>query len=265
MKLKKFAHKHIYLFSISVILISTMFLGVSSSLFHSKELPQILLMNFCGRLLPSILLILLTLPLGIYRQISFHTHSIAKGLMLCVPLFLTLILFQILAWPSGSAMDLTPSFADLLGLAVTMLSVGIFEEILLRGVVFNSMKIKWGNNSNGLLKSAIASSLLFGLLHLTNLLRNPDLVLATLSQVIYATLFGIYFCGLYAKTKNIWALVLIHAIIDLIANLPEYFSSRIAEYATMDVSLFLAVFSCVMIAPFAIVGVNYLKRATVSK
>lgn len=208
MKFKQFAIEHIYLFNILAIIISMLFLGPCSAIFSSGSFSDILLMNLFGRLLPSVLLIFTLFRLGLKSSLDMPEHNLFKGLLLFIPLFLVLILFQYLIMPKDASWDLSPDFLDLLGCIIYMLCVGIFEELLTRGVLFNSMKLKWGTDTKGTLKAAIISSILFGTMHLLNLIESPDLILATLSQFIYATLFGIFFCGVYMKTKNLWSVAL---------------------------------------------------------
>lgn len=260
--MKNFAMKHIYLFNLLVIFISMMILGPCSQIFSSGSFSDILLMNLLGRLLPSALLLLILVRLGLKDSLRMPEHNLFRGLLLCIPLFLVLILFQIINLPKNTELDLTPGILDLSGCVFYMLCAGIFEEVLVRGVVFKSMELKWHNQSNATMKAALISSTLFGSLHLFNLLESPDLIFATISQFIYAILFGIFFCGIYVKTKNLWTVVLTHAIVDLIASLPAYFSSAIAAASEQDTSLFISILCCIIIAPFALIGIKYIRTAT---
>ena len=106
------------------------------------------------------------------------------------------------------------------------LSVGLFEEILLRGFCFYLLWQAWRHRKGGLFAAALGQGAIFGLLHLVNLSHSP--VLDTVSQTIYATLLGIGFAGLTAYCRSIWPAVLTHASInlagslsDLIPNSPE--------------------------------------------
>lgn len=100
--------------------------------------------------------------------------------------------------------------------SLTCLLIGVLEETLCRGIMFLNMLEKWGASSKGLYKSIIISALPFGLLHLINLTSATHGAdkLAIVFQVIYATAFGIFSAVLYLRCRNIWALILVHAIID---------------------------------------------------
>lgn len=92
------------------------------------------------------------------------------------------------------------------------LSAGIFEEFLVRGLFFSGILNLFQNNSFKLLLTSLISSILFGLLHLINLIHNP--VNAILQQVFYATILGLIFSIIRIVSNSLWLPVLIHALID---------------------------------------------------
>lgn len=99
---------------------------------------------------------------------------------------------------------------------VTCLLIGIMEETLCRGIMFLNMVDKWGNSRRGLWKAIVLAALPFGLLHFMNLtaaVKGIE-VWTIVFQVIYATTFAIFAGVLYLRCKNIWALILIHGLID---------------------------------------------------
>lgn len=113
--------------------------------------------------------------------------------------------------------------------------VGLFEEVLLRGVCFYILARAWREQSNGLMKAAIAQGLIFGLLHFLNVSENG--IVETTIQVVYATLLGVGFAGLVVFTRSIWPAVIIHTFInlmgsseDLMTNPPEGGNPDIGGY-----------------------------------
>lgn len=97
------------------------------------------------------------------------------------------------------------------------LSVGLFEETMLRGLCFCVLALAWRNQKNGLMKAAFAQAIIFGLLHLINLTHAP--VIDTVSQTLYATLLGIGFAGMVAYTGSIWPGVIMHVLINLAGSM----------------------------------------------
>ncbi len=97
------------------------------------------------------------------------------------------------------------------------LSVGLFEEMLLRGVCFCLLAQAWKNRRNGLLLAAVMQGAIFGLLHLINLVHAP--VLDTVSQTVYATLLGIGFAGMTVFCRSIWPAIFVHTAINLAGSM----------------------------------------------
>ena len=72
-----------------------------------------------------------------------------------------------------------------------LLSAGIFEEILVRGLFFSGILNLFQNNRFKLILTSLISSAIFGLLHLVNIIHSP--VQAVLQQVFYVTVIGLVF------------------------------------------------------------------------
>jgi uncharacterized protein len=91
----------------------------------------------------------------------------------------------------------------LIGYALT----GFMEEGLMCGIVLRVLK------PTGVTRSVVISSLLFGLMHIGNLLyRNPFIVFA---QMIGAFVHGIGLSAIRLRTNTIWFPVVLHGLHDL--------------------------------------------------
>ena len=86
--------------------------------------------------------------------------------------------------------------------------VGFVEEVFFRGLILQALA------PTGLWRAAILSSIVFGAMHLLNLLFGADLI-ATLLQVAYATAMGFGFAAVTLRTGVLWPLIVIHSLIDL--------------------------------------------------
>ena len=91
--------------------------------------------------------------------------------------------------------------------------IGIMEELIFRGYVFRAIELRFGEN-----KAVIFSSILFGLIHLLNLVFYKGVmpVSSVLLQVFYAAMIGLMFAVLRTKVKSIYPGMLIHALLDLL-------------------------------------------------
>lgn len=90
------------------------------------------------------------------------------------------------------------------------LSAGLFEEFFCRGLLFNIFyKVQ-----NSLLLTAIYSSAVFALLHLSNFFFIKQGLVATLQQMVFAFALGIFFSFLRITFNSLWLPILIHTAID---------------------------------------------------
>jgi|GEM_PF-1604956 len=94
--------------------------------------------------------------------------------------------------------------AILLEIAVTAVLVPFMEEFAFRGVILSALR------RYGIGFSIVVSGVLFGLAHLDA------------SSVVFATIAGLVFGFLYAKTNNLWLTVIVHALNNLIAVLGSH-------------------------------------------
>ncbi len=103
-------------------------------------------------------------------------------------------------------------FSYLLMFLFGVILTGIFEEVAMRGILLPLFLKLFNFKKKSFYLAAIFSSLIFGLLHYMNVYRKEDygFDVAT-SQVIAAFCIGIYFCGLFFRTGNIFSSILIHA------------------------------------------------------
>lgn len=105
---------------------------------------------------------------------------------------------------------------------VWLSSSGFSEELLFRGACFCILYRAWGATRSGLQRAAVTSALLFGALHLVSLI-NRDLTYV-LYQVCFASLIGYAFAGLVAYTRSLWPAIVLHAGINGLSGIDNYFA-----------------------------------------
>lgn len=91
---------------------------------------------------------------------------------------------------------------------VSMLFVGLLEEIIFRGFLFKAIKKRRSLNL-----AIVISSITFGIGHIINLLGGADFV-PTLLQIIYAIAFGYLFTIIFIKSKSLIPCIISHGIIN---------------------------------------------------
>ena len=119
----------------------------------------------------------------------------------------TLILGLINLIPFDISIDIS-----VLSVIVTMFFVSLMEELIFRGCVYKICEAKWGGK-----KAVILSSILFGFIHIINVL-NDDIAVVAL-QIAYATSIGVVFAILIYKKQGIYLSILAHAVINITANI----------------------------------------------
>jgi len=137
------------------------------------------------------------------------------GLFIVPPL---LYVITVMFYVSSGTFDL--DFSDPLRsslITIRMLSTGLFEETAFRGVILSAMLLAWGSTKRGILKCFLISSLLFGMMHLINLLSRD--MLPSISNAVYTCFTGALFAGVTLRCRSIWPAVLLHGMCNALLSL----------------------------------------------
>lgn len=97
---------------------------------------------------------------------------------------------------------------------LSVIGIGIREEVLYRGVLVNALGLKYAKDAKGLWLTTWLAAILFGGTHITNLFFDVPLV-NVLIQSLGAMGIGIGFVAIYLRGGNIWFLAIVHTVIDL--------------------------------------------------
>lgn len=147
---------------------------------------------------------------------------------------------------------------SVLNLAVGCFLVGVTEELLCRGWLLNEFLERFGNNKKGVWYSIIVSGVIFGIIHLGNILNGQDFS-TTIIQALTAVVAGIFFGIIYYKTKNIWSVILLHAIWDFSLLLSEIIPIKSNTVLLSNISLLGIIFSLGMVVAECISMIPFIK------
>ncbi len=104
---------------------------------------------------------------------------------------------------------------EILACCVTVLLVGVSEEVVHRGVILNQLSAAFGNDTmKGRLISVFTGGTIFGLIHLFNILSGVE-PLSAMIQALGAAGMGWLLGALYLRCRNIRVMALIHGLFDL--------------------------------------------------
>lgn len=149
-------------------------------------------------------------------------------------IMVTLILGIINLFPFNVSIEITT-----ISVIIQCFFVSLMEELIFRGYVYKICEEKWGDK-----KAIILSSILFGVIHMINVL-NDDIIMVVL-QMAYTTSIGIVFAIIIYKKQGIILSILAHAIINITANL----GATETIYKEIIFAIMCVIFAIIMIFRF---------------
>lgn len=210
-------------FTVLVTMIFFFLLGavsISTGIIFSEDMKQYRLepyiwTNAAAQLILSAMIIFVSQKTGIFNKQEWAGGLIGKGLFIGL-VGVIFALFQFGANFIGNLSYIqVPDFTYFLGGVFIAFTTGLYEEVLVRGFVYNNFKRHFGDSLEDMKKAIIWSSVFFGVIHVVNL-KGFDLtsLLTTLAQIIYAAIIGMYLALVYTKSKSMWTVIMIHSMID---------------------------------------------------
>ena len=157
-----------------------------------------------------ILLNLFFKNLKIYKKGNFFKTLKASSFYLT---FITLNLIYTIYIAIKNNAQFKPISGIFFGIFVLIFGIGFIEESLYRGLILNIFAKKYLYEPNGILKILFFPAIIFGSIHILNILIGVSLEKAIL-QTVLAFLVGILLNAIYLRGGNIFVLILIHVIVD---------------------------------------------------
>lgn len=181
------------------------------TLVHGKYIPY---------LVSELVVLIFTLVFVVIRKKTYifksRKLSFKNTLNICIPI---LVLACLSFATNLSTIVNDVNIANIISLVVYAALVGLFEEIFFRGLILEEM-LKSSDSKKGAVISIIASGIIFGSLHFTNIFFGQDLI-TTIMQLIQSSAIGILFGVVYYLSKNIFALAFLHGFYDFAVLLNE--------------------------------------------
>lgn len=192
--------------------LSNLFLLVAPENTVTSTMPKYILATITRSVLSAVLILITS---RLYRmKIGLGKTGLVKGifwfgLALCIA-----GVFNFVGGYQKPEISFIQALPLLMVFLVFCMSVGLFEEIVFRGLLFGVFKKYFGDSKKGIYASVLLSALMFGCIHLENLLVYPDLVISTIAQVISAFFVGVLFAVIYYRTENLLACIILHGVFD---------------------------------------------------
>ena len=147
-----------------------------------------------------------------------------KYMLFYIPCFIMLILNLYL----GVTLNFSP--LETIFYILSMFLVGFLEELIFRGLLFNTMK------KDSLKVAIIVSSITFGIGHIINLFNGSSNIILTILQIIYATSAGFMFVMIYYRSNSIIPCIIFHALFN-----------GLSAFTKETSDIFLNILSCILL------------------
>lgn len=253
-KLNEFAGRQPFTFGFVMTVVFILMVFISSavaSAIWAAETYGWYLGSMIGRLV-SIAILLLTLSgLGWLLPAGFTRLGGWRAWLTC--LLCLVYWIPVSAYAVTGNLKFSLSDPALYGLLTTFfLVLSFLEEIVFRGLILYAFIRVWGETVPGILKSVLASSLLFGGMHVIYILSGTPLAALPLQMVETFTL-GIFLGTLVLAGSSIYSAVFFHGIVNLAAFLTLQANSLEGIPASAWIALI------VLMAPLAALGIYQLR------
>ncbi len=141
-------------------------------------------------------------------------RSAISGLdIIAVSLIVAVNNFPIIALITGEA-SVTAGVGEICKFVFFCASVGFFEEVYFRGLIFPLLLVFFDGKKFAELKAVLVSGAVFGLIHLVNLFGGADFGSVAM-QVGYSTLNGLMYAALMLFTRSLAFPMLCHTLFDI--------------------------------------------------
>lgn len=213
-KIREFTYRYAIVSSLLMAVLFVLLMNGTELIFHL--LPHSVLLQYVQEICVMLYSVGLVLLLGFKSTFTFK--GFFKGLMYAA-VVIGLMLFSIGRFCLNAMSNPDAEWASagmiLLGL-VQAIGIGVREECFFRGAIQNVLAKRYANSVKGVWGAALIGAAIFGLVHLLNIFAGYD-PLVVLIQTISAVGTGLFFAAVYLRSGNLWAAILVHALIDTAA------------------------------------------------
>lgn len=265
-KLKTYAFEKPVFFSVILIIVIVSFTFIPMAPIFSPFLnhqSSEYVTGILEQVFASLVLIMILKRFNLLKCAGFTSPKQCKDLWIIWPMSLFILLNGSDLFSGKIIIDKSKPLVIMLFLFV-YLSTGLFEEILCRGVVLSLMLHKWGNTKKGCYLALILSSALFGFTHSIHFFLHHSSLLATVTQITYATFIGVFFGACVLRNKSIFPAIIMHALFNISGGLNEIAVSGGLKEIYLTISIGNAIASILIMLPLFVYGLFLLRKVTPS-
>ena len=160
------------------------------------------------------------------NDIGFYsTKGISKSLLLRLPIISCWILYA-LAYASIWRVRILPKCYQVALVMIFLFTIGFAEELAFRGVILPVLSKSWKHKKHGVIYAVLLSSFVYGSIHcishFVSHFVSHDALLMAIMHVTTTTIFGMLMAVVLLHTRNIWGVIILHALYDLLDVLQDF-------------------------------------------
>lgn len=106
------------------------------------------------------------------------------------------------------------SIPDIMAFVAFVITVGLAEEFLFRGIIADCILERFGSSKTGVFVSVILSGGIFGVMHLLNVFYGRQSLESSFIQMIAAGMLGILLSAIYIRHKSVYGVAFLHAVLN---------------------------------------------------
>lgn len=224
------------------------------------EYPPTNLKNPLVSIGPAIVMTAIAFALGLGRKIGWMPRKLGQifdaGFYLWIAGCIALIVSRLLS-PAGTCSR--PALTAIVAFVLTNLLVSVFEEITCRGIIQNLLVARAESKGKSVWSAVATASAIFAVMHLANLIAQPTLVVATITQVFYTFAMGCVLGAAYYLSKSIWVPIIIHAGFNLLGSANDLLNPTPFGQPVQDLPIIGAVIQLVIVMPAVYFGYRLLR------
>ena len=217
-KFKKFSIRRPFLFGVVLIFMYVIFVYLTypiNFLFPENDIGQ-LYSNAAIKLTISLLFLAILWRFN-WTQSSGLTRLGNVKVWLVTAIILVYHLLVNLHFMTGDLAIVFPDSPLALANLIYYFPASLMEEAMFRGLTLLAMFLAWGSTPKGLVKAALLSSLLFGLIHLFNIVELP--IEVVFLEVLVAAMLGFLWAAITLATRSLWPAIILHWLTNAAVNL----------------------------------------------
>lgn len=250
-RFKSFALNHPFLFGIVLLLVYAFLVTITYPLhylFPENDAGQIY-GDSTAKLITFLVFLLILWRFGWIDLSGITRLGDAKIWLIVAVVLIYMVLAQLYAFTGDMAIYLSNPKLSAANL-IFALSTSLVEETWVRGLVLIAMMLAWGSTRKGQFKAILFSSMIFGLIHLSNLMIRP--VGVVLFQAIVVFLPGIFYAAIVLASRSLWPAILIHWLGNAAVNIKLIGMENYQETLTMWIMFAIALIPILVYSAYLI-------------